>query len=108
MIRIDPNAIYSCAELEEQLRGIVGLDTFLKKLGVPRRFNGAVLGADIIRAMQKPPDCPVSIHSEPNVGFLPKRGRGRPRRAQNSSNTCIGMPSNPIRVEDVVDAGRKR
>jgi hypothetical protein len=57
MVRFDPNALYSRNDLEEMLRGVVGVDVFLKRLGLSgkRVFRDAVWGWEILEAARKAP-----------------------------------------------------
>ncbi|MCX7016755.1 MAG: hypothetical protein NTW86_30055 [Candidatus Sumerlaeota bacterium] len=48
-----PDAVYSRKALDRMLGDIVETDRFLQRLGVLVRFKNAVLGADILRAMEQ-------------------------------------------------------
>lgn len=55
MFRIDPHTLYSRHEIKERLAGLVGLDTFLHRLGLRkgRVFRDAVWGWEIIEASKR-------------------------------------------------------
>jgi len=57
MVRFDSNALYSRKDLEEMLRGVVALDTFLRRLGLSgkRVFRDAAWGWEILEAARKAP-----------------------------------------------------
>ena len=53
MFRINPNCLYSKADLAEALEGLMSLDTFLLRLpkGYRKPFKAAYWGADLIAAI---------------------------------------------------------
>jgi hypothetical protein len=50
--RIDPQTLYSRADLERELAGLVEVETFLGKLRPRAVFRGCYLGADILTALK--------------------------------------------------------
>lgn len=54
--KFNPEEVYSRAALREMLKDIIDPDTFLDGLKIPKRFRNAILGADILKALQNPPE----------------------------------------------------
>lgn len=63
--RIEAETLYSRADLERELAGIVEVETFLGKLRPRSVFRGCYLGADILAAMNAVP----AAEAMPAPGF---------------------------------------
>lgn len=94
-----PDAIYSREALESMLADIVEPKRFLARLKIPARFKNAVLGADVLRALQSPPDGALLAEGEENgavedivANVEPKASLGRQRKPS---------PLAPIRIEEI-------
>lgn len=49
--KFDRHTLYSIEELKDKLP--ISPELFIERMGIKKRFNGVVLGADVIRAMEK-------------------------------------------------------
>ncbi|MEI7634936.1 MAG: hypothetical protein WCK47_11730 [bacterium] len=90
MIEFRSGAVYTLEEIESALDGL-SCEQFLKVLGIKRRFQKVILGADVVAALER-----VEGQDE-HARVLPiiRTGkRGRPRKAE---------PVRKIRLKDVLD-----
>ena len=79
MLRIDPNALYSLSELEEELRGIVELPTLLDRLGLRQKriFRNGVFGFEILEAARRAEPFTSASQVAPCIDMTPKGGKNR-------------------------------
>lgn len=87
MIRIDPNVLYSRADLAAMLDGCgVDVDFFTARIKARKVFRFLWLGEDILSALRAAPD----LTENPETPALPKPGnRGnRTRRAATILDPC--------------------
>ncbi len=71
MVRFDEDTIYSMPELEGMLADIVGMDTFLDRLGLRERrlFKNAVWGWEILEGSRKGKPFSEPIGARPAVSM---------------------------------------
>ena len=82
MVQFDPNTLYSLAELEEQLKGVVELPTLIARLGLKDRiFRDAVFGFEVLEKAKAAE--PFHAAGKSDAAILPispaARGTGRGR-----------------------------
>ena len=77
MFQVDPNTLYAIEKLERSIEGIVGIDTFLKNLGLKanRMFRGAVWGWEILDGSYRGVDFDIEF------GYIRRIERLSSRRA---------------------------
>lgn len=68
--KFDRHTVYSIEELKEHLP--ISPETFLERLGIEKRFNGVVLGADVIRVLDS---LDIPFPKEPITKPVPVKGK---------------------------------
>ena len=106
--QFDPQTVYSLDELDRMLGGMVTAKRFLERLHVPRRFRRAVLGSDIICALENPPDGSElgspAVAPSAGIGAVEStRVRAGGRKAQGRDATA---PLRAIQLEEVLHSDR--
>lgn len=76
MIEFHAGAIYTLEEIESALGGL-DVGHFLRTLGIRRRFQKVILGADILKALERLEGQDEHARVVPVI-----RKRGRPRKAE--------------------------
>ena len=103
-----PDAVYSRDELAKMLDGIVEPERFIERLAIPRRFRNAILGADVLKALENPPAASVITQGAdgdpaPSVGN--RKGRAKPIGGPRKSGKVDALE--PIQICELL-TGRER
>lgn len=98
-LEFKPGVLYSLSDIEDRLRGVMTVKTFLDNLGIAttgktRMFERAVWGDEVINALREYAQKTEEPEFKPEIG----RKRGAKVKA--------GL--DPIDVSEVLDIGGKR
>lgn len=89
------DAVYSRTELAKMLEGIMDVHLFLERLAVPVRFKNAVLGADVLKALQDPPRESLLSDEKPGPSVV----EYQPLRRSRKSSAPAGLK--PISMDEL-------
>lgn len=77
MFKIDPNTVYSTAELRDELAGTIDVRTLIARLGLQKRpFRDAFLGPEILDAWPGAPSYSESRGTAAVIETIKPRGAG--------------------------------